>query len=268
MASDNSVTTPGLLAWLPNSVSGAPAAFQPRPDGPLAYACEAGPVGEGVHYSIYLQEVVVTPVVHLLVSCCPSNVAWFVVARVVDAVERISMAWTAADVFVEGLKRSNPRLVHGDALSSVVLELVRLRIEATHFDSTPRSVFRRLCHAMREWAVEASTGLRYSVHQASCSADELVAAFALTLPSVASDASHHSKAAKHSAGQFRSVGATARTAIASEQGRRQHVKYASALASACPATRSSPRCSGSHCNNSEPSKHGSNWNHFTALHVS
>ena len=83
-------------------------------------------------------------IVGLLARSGPAAVAWFVVAVVVDALERQSI-WTPAHVCNEARERVPPFLADRDTASAVVVERLRAWVGATLNHRLPRVVLGAMC---------------------------------------------------------------------------------------------------------------------------
>jgi len=73
----------------------------------------------------------------LLKRCRPAHVTWFIVAVVVDSVDRVLRTWTRPHVVKECLKRYSPTVAHCNASAAVeAIRLVRC-LETTTLHAVP-----------------------------------------------------------------------------------------------------------------------------------
>lgn len=103
-----------------------------------------------------------TPICALFCSGGPSDVARFVVASVVDPVERVKTRWASSNVFEKRCEVMAPVVANANPSTAVVRVLRRLWVEASGFHVRPGRVLGRVSHAVR--AISISSGF---VSQAS-----------------------------------------------------------------------------------------------------
>lgn len=125
----------------------------------------------------------------LLRASRPADIARFVRAVIVDAVNRVCCGWAIPDVFQEGWKIGAPRRTDRDAAAAVVLEVFRMRVKTATEHAAPCLVFNRAraiavrvaVRAMRLGAQAAATS-GFAVSQFLAAGLTEVTALTFTLP--------------------------------------------------------------------------------------
>ncbi len=107
-----------------------------------------GPFGDGCGNPVLGDEQVVRSISALFFRRCPSAVARFVAARIVDTVNGVSRAGTRAHIRKEVLEGIAPAFAHGDAFGSVVVETGGSGPVAPSFHGAPDMEFRRASHSV------------------------------------------------------------------------------------------------------------------------
>lgn len=119
-----------------------PLVMQQAPaQGASLQADAARPLAQRVALAVVRQDAIRPLIVALLQLRRPAHVARFVVAVVIDAVERVAERWTRADIGVENFERIAPALAHADAASAVGLIGWIIRIVAALSHAAPCRVF-------------------------------------------------------------------------------------------------------------------------------
>ena len=112
----------------------------------------------------------------------PPHVARFVMAIVVNAVDRMCRRVARSDILKECLKGVQPSIAYSDSASSVIRERAVMRVDATLFHSIPRFVFGRpavsampmasVCRMARPCGFTAVTSTRFNSRRSHKIADE------------------------------------------------------------------------------------------------
>lgn len=90
---------------------------------------------------------------HLFRSGCPSNVARFVIAVIIDAIYGVFWGWWISNVFVKSRKVSAPFFANGNASPSIIFETFVLWIVASALHSTPCSKNWGACFPMDQMSL-------------------------------------------------------------------------------------------------------------------
>lgn len=163
--------------------------------------------------SVVCHNSITAPVALLFAWRGPANVTRLVMAVYVDAINRVTRAWTQAHMREEGLERRAPLLAYGDAAPAVSVIADVVRLVATPLQVLPRSVLWRAVMAVyqmsraREFAPKASARLAGAATQLTARNRGDGAAIAATTPPVVSARCHsvwtnHEKPSKTLIGQF------------------------------------------------------------------
>lgn len=78
-----------------------------------------------------------TPIAILFFMCCPSTIAWFIIAATIYPIYAVLSCWRLSHVFKKSLERSHPSLADSDTLSPIILIAHVLWIVASAFHSHP-----------------------------------------------------------------------------------------------------------------------------------
>lgn len=76
----------------------------------------------------------------LLAVSCPSHVARFIAAQIIDAVNRMFVRWLRTDVGKEGREVVAPFITHSDAATAPMFVVAITRVVATSLDVCPRTI--------------------------------------------------------------------------------------------------------------------------------
>jgi hypothetical protein len=116
------------------------------------------PVLDGQAFAVPFQPAIASRVAHLFGAGGPSHVAGFIAARVVDAIERMSLTWALSDVAKERLERVAPFFTDRDPASAIPAIRRMLQIGAARFHREPILIGWRRVHPMRaRWHRAEST---------------------------------------------------------------------------------------------------------------
>lgn len=124
-----------------------PSQLKSLPQRPDVDAQDARPFRNGMRFAIKGKRPIRSFVVALLLSGAPSDVARFVVAVVVDAIQFMLRRWTGADLAQYVVAESfeiKPSRMNRNAASSVVLEPTMARIPASLFHAVPAVIQRSI----------------------------------------------------------------------------------------------------------------------------
>ena len=110
----------------------------PLENGGVVNADLSRPLGKRLGFPVVSKQRVRTLVVHLIDAVRPSTIAWFIVAVVVDAVNRVTF-WAITHVCVKGSK-GLPLWTNGDSTPTINRVLVVVRVLASRFHVAPAVV--------------------------------------------------------------------------------------------------------------------------------
>lgn len=119
------------------------------------YTCDATPFGQRACFATPFDQSITAPVVGLFSPCRPSDIARFVVAVIVNAINRMLQRWPLTDVRAEVNERFSPTVAHANPTRAVPLdnwnqqdddtcESSYTTLGATEFQLCPCLVFRRI----------------------------------------------------------------------------------------------------------------------------
>jgi hypothetical protein len=103
--------------------------------------CYFRPFGNQSRFSVEGNSMKSAPISRLLLCCCPSAVAWFVISIAVQAINGVFGRWFSAHVFQKIDDRCKPSFANPNAAPTVIFIVRRLWIVATLFHPYPRRVF-------------------------------------------------------------------------------------------------------------------------------
>lgn len=106
------------------------------------------PDGQRKGYALVREQSRAARVPALFGSCGPVDVAWFVVAIVVGAIQGVQGRGPRSNIAQEGFERVMPCRTDCDTASPVVVEIARSRIVAAVLHRGPRLMFRRIRQAV------------------------------------------------------------------------------------------------------------------------
>lgn len=102
------------------------------------------PLGDRHGATVPFDDAIRPAIVRLLNACCPAHVTRFVIAVIVDALDRMSSCWFRPHIVREGDKRFSPLIADGDSARSVSGETVGCRQMAAIIHAAPNSIRRRV----------------------------------------------------------------------------------------------------------------------------
>jgi hypothetical protein len=125
----------------------------------------------------------------LLIVGSPTTVVWFVIAIIVDTINRMRGTWLSAHIGKK-IAKDMPTLADLNAAAAVVFEPWIIRISASGTHGNPRTIFRR--HFVTTSLAVNASELLYSMPACACvtvaqtisSHDCLLAAVAKTEPKI------------------------------------------------------------------------------------
>lgn len=112
-------------------------------------SCSFRPFGQGEIESVMCVPFGNTTVSDLSGPRGPAHVGRFVIAVVVNSIQRHLRVWANTNVRVERFKRITPAVTHDDPASTVVLKCGIVRVCCALLNSCPNVVFRRMAKSMR-----------------------------------------------------------------------------------------------------------------------
>lgn len=127
---------------------------------PAIKAGDISPICDAVRLAVQRQDSVRSLVSILLAARRPSTVPWFVVAVIIDLVQRRAI-WPWPHVRREVLEIS-PTLTNHDSTPAIVGKAAGFRIDASLNHIGPGIMFGRACHAMRREMLGHAVGLQAS----------------------------------------------------------------------------------------------------------
>jgi hypothetical protein len=149
------------------------------------------PLAKGTGFSIPRHGAVGSAIIRLLMFRGPSAISRVVVARIVDAVQRIAFR-TTTHVPKEGRVISQPLVGHCDTTPAVVFIAGQFRVVAACFSFAPRPIFSRLSAFERlsvlamklakGVSLETSATFRQAVAERFSNNGDFYSAYALTAP--------------------------------------------------------------------------------------
>lgn len=116
----------------------------------VRHPCLFGPVAHRKRSALECYESRSPRVPVLLASCCPSAIAWFVIAVIVwVAIKTVVFTWALAHISQECLKRIGPSSANLDASSAIAGVPWIFRIGTSRLHAQPSVIFWRFRHAVR-----------------------------------------------------------------------------------------------------------------------
>lgn len=106
----------------------------------FGYTRDARQVSESVFLSTILKQYIGVPIVSLLNFCCPTTIARFVVAAIVDAVDCVLCAWPFAHIRQKAVKTAKPSITNTNAFCLVVGECRTALVCASGNDVLPAGI--------------------------------------------------------------------------------------------------------------------------------
>ena len=124
----------------------------------------------------------VTPIVRLFVRICPSAIFWFVVAVIINPIQRIAAPWALSHVFNKRFNGVQPTLAHcyPSAAIASVTRIALVRASRNH--SVPRFVFGRSANTV--------FGSRLATPATTLPGDQATGGYGLFIPACASTKPH------------------------------------------------------------------------------
>lgn len=141
------------------------------PDRPVCYAQSFSVVGQVASFA---------RVQYLLPLCCPSAVARFVIAVIVNTVNRVFRGWFRSHILVKGEKGIAPTVADGNAATSVITVPRIIDVCASLDHASPSAMFRREVQPIDFTGTAARLMAAIAKHCASYI--NFVSAFALAEP--------------------------------------------------------------------------------------
>lgn len=155
--------------WSMQRAVGRPSEFsEALPKAFYGHAVAIRPSSQGKIFSLIDQEGRFSSVVQLFFSESPAHIARFVVAIVINAVDRVFWRWSRPHIAQEGGERVAPRVTNANAASAVMMKKWRRRVMTPVFHIGPSTKLRCFCDHVRSsrWqatgeSVEDRTPARY-----------------------------------------------------------------------------------------------------------
>jgi hypothetical protein len=122
------------------------------------------------------------PVIHLLLRSRPANVARLVISIVVDAVYRMLLAGSSANVSEKSGETISPFFVHSDSPASPIGVSGKFCVVATLFDMTPGSVLLGAVALTVSFASEAAAAFGIARPECTREYKRFIAAFTSAEP--------------------------------------------------------------------------------------
>jgi len=128
--------------WCSQCLFESPSPTKPATQCCIVNANSTSPCANAHSFFVERDSLGMGSVLSLLYRSCPSAIDWFVVAVIVNSINRVLWAWLFAHINQKVRKRLQPALANCDASSSIAVIVRSARIAASSLHFFPSAVFR------------------------------------------------------------------------------------------------------------------------------